>query len=383
MRGYSQRELQSMTIDFVRFPLILCVFFAHSGVHATFHDYSYQVPSGFQFFENVSYLITSIIAKIPTRAFFFISGFLFFYNVSEWNLERYKTKIKNRFSTLLIPYLFWNAFVTLILVAVHYLQLIPDLIAWDNPDFFSFKNISGMFWNLNGGGFPRLFPFWYIRDLMVVVVFSPIIWQMVKYLRLPGILIAAFIWVSDIFGFNIAGIVGISTVSFFFFMLGAYFSINKISIISFTNKFFYSSIVLYPLFVFADLITRDMSFNIYIHNMGIIVGIILMFNIVSAGINSGKLRNSLILASSSFFIFAAHEPFLTFTRKVMIYFLNPDTELLCFITYFFPAIITLGVMLSLFLFMRRYMPGFLGVITGGRLFRRVEKDKIRLNEKEG
>ncbi|OFY44252.1 MAG: hypothetical protein A2X18_01175 [Bacteroidetes bacterium GWF2_40_14] len=367
-----------MTIDFVRFPLIICVFFAHSGMHATFHEYDFQGPTGFHFFENISYLITFIIAKIPTRAFFFISGFLFFYNVIKWDSEKYKTKIKNRFCTLLIPYLFWNAFVTLILVVVHYLQLFPDLIAWDNPDFFSFKNISGMFWNLNGGGYPRLFPFWYIRDLMVVVVFSPLIWLMVRYLRLPGILIAAFIWVSDILGFNIAGIVGISTVSFFFFMSGAYFSINKINIISFSNKFFYSSIVLYPLFVFADLMSRDMSFNIYIHNIGIIVGIIFMFNIVSAGINSGKLRNSLILASSSFFIFAAHEPFLTFTRKVIIYFIKPDTELLCFITYFVPAILTLGVMLSLFLFMRKFMPGLLCVITGGRLFRRVGKEK---NEK--
>ncbi len=382
MGGYSQTELQSRTIDFVRFPLIICVFFAHSGVHATFHEYSFQGPSGFLFFENISYIITSIIAKIPTRAFFFMSGFLFFYNVSEWNLEKYKTKIKNRFRTLLVPYIFWNLFVTLILIVVHYLKYFPDLVAWDNPDFFSFRNIIGMFWNLNGGGYPRLFPFWYIRDLMVVVLFSPLIWLIVKYLRLPGLLIAAFLWITDIFGFNIAGIVGISTVSFFFFMLGAYFSINKINIISFTSRFFYSSIVLYPLFVFADLITRHQSINIYIHNLGIIVGIIFMFNVVSAGINSGKLRNSLILASSSFFIFAAHEPFLTFTRKVMIYFLNPKTEFLCFITYFFPAVITLGVMLCLFLFMRSHLPGFLSVITGGRLYRRVEKDKIKQNEKE-
>ena len=102
----STADAQSTIVSRLRFPLILLVVYVHSfGIPAE----DTNVPllhSGF--YEMVRTLLSGMIAHSAVPTFFFISGFLMFYRVEGYSLQLYRTKMRNRFFSLLIPYIIWN-----------------------------------------------------------------------------------------------------------------------------------------------------------------------------------------------------------------------------------------------------------------------------------
>ena len=75
-------ELQSKTIDFLRFPLIVGVVLIHSLLGSVSIQGQQMMAGGdFSLYSNVSYLFSGIIARIAVPLFFFFSGFLFFYRL--------------------------------------------------------------------------------------------------------------------------------------------------------------------------------------------------------------------------------------------------------------------------------------------------------------
>ena len=107
----TDEELQSKSIDFLRFPLIVGVVLIHAhfsnvimnGVNVNIlHEYSCPI------YDTTSYFFSELIGRIAVPLFFFISGFLFFYRSKEFSLSVYRHKLKNRGRSILLPYLFWN-----------------------------------------------------------------------------------------------------------------------------------------------------------------------------------------------------------------------------------------------------------------------------------
>lgn len=112
--------------------------------------------------------------------------------------------------------------------------------------------------------------------------------------------------------------------------------------------------------------TKDYQFNIHIHNIGILVGITFIFNIVAFGLETKKLHLSKFLASASFFVFAIHEPWLTLVRKVFLLIFNKQSDFSFLIIYFVPVFIIVFIALSLYIVLSKIIPNFLGIITGNR-----------------
>jgi fucose 4-O-acetylase-like acetyltransferase len=78
-----------------------------------------------------SNLFSYVLGGIAVPLFFFISGFLFFLNIENFNLQSYGNKLQTRGKTLLIPYLFWNLFA----IAIYSLiTAIPASKAFVNHD---------------------------------------------------------------------------------------------------------------------------------------------------------------------------------------------------------------------------------------------------------
>ena len=105
-------DLQSKTISFLRFLLIIGIVFIHSEaeviVFKSMHLNTDQIP----LFYYTTKLFTSILPKVSVPLFFFISGFLFFFNV-DFTKNIYFKKLRSRIKTLFIPYIFW---ITVILI---------------------------------------------------------------------------------------------------------------------------------------------------------------------------------------------------------------------------------------------------------------------------
>ena len=239
-------KAQSDTISLLRFPMALLVILIHTdGYYQTWQD-DVNLLSG----EGVCFLlgyILRLIAGIAVPTFFMISGFLFFNNFREFTWDGYKKKMKSRVKSLIIPFVLWNVIVFAARIAgkiakMYYVgeswSFVTDFIAETNWHFiWDIKHWGDvdhpwLWWTTYTTG-PIDLPLWFLRDLIVVTVLSPLIYWFVKTLKIGSIIILLAAYVLDFWvvwhGFRIT--------AFFYNALGVYFAINGKNIVEFCQRY--------------------------------------------------------------------------------------------------------------------------------------------------
>lgn len=368
----TNEDLQSKTISFLRFPLIVGVVLIHS-------HFTTIVISGVDLMEGghfpaytlISYLFSEIFSRIAVPLFFFISGFLFFYKVGSFTGQTYCQKLKKRAKTILVPYLLWNLLVVLFFFLSQ--SFFPGLMSGKNKLICDY-NISDWlwtFWNTNminppttadKGAYPICFQFWFIRDLMVVMLFSPLVYFLVKKLRHYAVVCLGILWV---FGWRF-DVVGFSSAAFFFFSAGAYFSIHGKNFVETMRPFLATSAALYILITIIELCFRGEAWCPYLHNMGILAGIVLAVTLTAHCLGKGTWHTNTFLSDSSFFIYAYHAMPLAFIIKFFFKMIQPHTDGMVLALYVLCPLITILVGLPLYYLLKKYLPVVTSVITGGR-----------------
>ncbi len=101
-------DLQSRTIELLRFPLTVFVVFIHSVGTPPLTLPDYANFGAMDFFNIVRITCSNVLTHTAVPCFFMISGFLYFLNLKQWNLKTYQQKTVRRIHTLLIPYVAWN-----------------------------------------------------------------------------------------------------------------------------------------------------------------------------------------------------------------------------------------------------------------------------------
>lgn len=171
---------------------------------------------------NIRELVTYILSGI-VPCFFFISGFLYFNNIQYLSVNTYCSKTWRRVKSLLFPYLIWNAIVVICFAAAH--LFMGDRI---NQDFYNVLEYSPVqllhcFWDCDGG-MPINVPLWFLRDLFLFCLLSPLIWFVIKngtkYVCVL-ILLASFF----------------PEINIVYFSMGAFFSIKKIDVIAWIERY--------------------------------------------------------------------------------------------------------------------------------------------------
>ncbi len=307
----TNEELQLQTISLLRFPLIVGVVLIHSHFdEVVINGVDLMKGGNFPVFTTISCLFSSIFSAIAVPLFFFISGFLFFYKTPSFTRQTYLQKLKKRARTILVPYIFWN----LLVAAFFFLSqsFLPGLMSGRNKLIadYSFSDWCWTFWNTNminplvdsTGSYPICYQFWFIRDLMVVMLLSPLIHFLLAKLCQYAVLCLGVIW---LFGwwFNITGF---SITAIFFFSAGAYFSIHNRNFVRTMKPLFPVSIPLYALIAVAELFFMNRAWYGYLHGIGILTGIIVAVTLTAHFAERGKLKVNLFLSNSSFFIYAYH-----------------------------------------------------------------------------
>lgn len=192
-------EYYSVKIAILSFVLIVMVVYIHSFyLEAT--DYPYA---------NAVQIFVSNLASGAVPLFYAISGFLFFNGMTKIN--ECIPKIKRRVGSLLVPYLIWNLiFVGYYLV----LGLFPSVSMFVNSDILSNIDLSHpiatfqiLFIN------PVAFHLWFLRDLIVFVFASPLLYLMIKHYKWVGLL-AVYVatgWITRfwLFYFILGGIIAL------------------------------------------------------------------------------------------------------------------------------------------------------------------------------
>lgn len=184
-------------ISALRLPLIVLVTYAHSygGVA---EGYS-LIGSGWDTYEVLKIVMSQTLVKVAMPTFFVMSGYLFFANVEKFNKEIYQQKLWRRIKTLLIPYIIWN------------------LLMAAKLKMFSLS----IFWT------PANMPLWFLRDLMIVSLLTPIIYIGVKKLGYWLFVLLLPIYLTGIWAIQ----PGLNPYAICFFTLGAFLSIREMNLI--------------------------------------------------------------------------------------------------------------------------------------------------------
>lgn len=353
-------ELQSKSIYYLRFPLIVGVVLIHSNLSTiALGGTIYHFHNSYWYYA-VIYLFSEVIPRICVPLFFLISGFMFFKG-RDFTLGSYKEKLKKRVKSLLIPYLFWNLLALGVYSLKHSSLMIGVLPAADGLKTNGFLWFLSAFWSF-GGDSPADLPFWFLRDLMVVVIFSPLIKWLIDKLKIWFILLLGIMWVVK----SSLAVPGVSITAFFFFSAGAYMSLTSLNLSTAFKRLFAPSAILYPLFVFADVFTRRMEFHQYIHDIGILIGMVLVLNLVAYLMENNRIRVNTYLAGTSFFVYAFHGFLVWDLIKVIFVTLRPRSEVFMILIYFIVPVVVIGVCLLVYNLLRKFVPKFLEVIIGGR-----------------
>lgn len=167
----TNKKLISKAISFLRLPLMLIVVISH--VNIGYHT----MP----LYETIYDILSVQIVQSAVCLFFFISGYLFFYNIQNtFTIRDYKKKLIKRVHSLLIPYLFWNAFVIVCFAILH--TFFAAFIDEDFNNIYNFTLIELVrsFWDYPGGQ-PICYQFWFLKELMIGVLFTPLFYIIAKY----------------------------------------------------------------------------------------------------------------------------------------------------------------------------------------------------------
>jgi len=366
----SADELQSKTIDFLRFPLIVGVVFIHT-------DFSDIVMTGvkqttvenYPLFYHFFILVSKIIFNARVPLFFFFAGFLFFYKTAGFSMEIYLQKLKNRVRSLLIPYVFWNLLVILFLMLAQTF-LSGSLVSGRNKLItdYSFLDWLWSFWDTSQVNphlkktLPINSPFWFIRDLMVLVLLSPLVYFLIKKLKAYAVVILGLIWFFNPYFYW----PGLSTVSFFFFAAGAYFGVFRKNFVSMMKPLLPVVVLLYLLLIFVIFYTIDSKWWDYVYCVSVCLGLVLAVSLTAECIQKGKWHVSRLLTNAAFFIFAYHRIPLVFVIKFLFKLVRPQSDLMLLFLYLFAPILIIVLGLLSYSFLKQWFPRFTAIICGGR-----------------
>ena len=348
------KQLTSDVITALRFPLILGVLLIHNAVG----DWNIPVYGTIQDIMSVQMVSPCV------TLFFFFSGYLFFYkNQESFTMRDYGTKLKKRVRSLFVPYIFWTVVVLMYFALAH--KFLPQLI---NPEFNNVYNFTAeewirAFWDYPGGQ-PVCYQFWFLRDLMVGVVLSPIIYYVAKYGKwyVAALLAILYVYKIGLFPYQIM---------LTFFTMGACFSVNQYDFVGLTktntktetNTKAMTTWVALIVFIICIVLSETTDWNM--RGFQTFVGMIAVVGLAAILIENGC-KASTFLAGSSFFVYAFHGFPIQVLGRLLVKVLNPESVQMWVLCYFLNFFIIVSISLILYKLLKSLMPRFTAVITGGR-----------------
>lgn len=354
-------EESSLRLKLLRFPPIIGVVYIHAyftSITSNAGTLGTNDTNALTDFFRI--LISQGVARIAVPLFFLISGYLFFANF-RWSRQTFTRKVATRMKTLMIPFLFWNLMVLGFYAAV---QAVPTLRPYftgstaliSGLSFFDYFNVI-----LGIKGYPVAYHFWFIRDLMVMVLLAPVIAVILRYAALPFLLLLYATWVSGTWPIYIPDNAGL-----LFFSAGALCGIKGQSIFAFDRYGALACIALIPIFL-VDTIWNTAWFNIYLHRTGLIVGVFASLYATRWILPHERLKQLLLrLGEASFFVYAAHEPLLIVCRMLAFKFIPLNTPYTMLLLYLGIPIVVMTMLLLCHKVLLALCPRALSLVTGGR-----------------
>jgi surface polysaccharide O-acyltransferase-like enzyme len=345
-------------IDALRFPLIVGVVFIHnSTTTVSMANGSIGTQHTGAATDFVINLISQGIARLAVPLFFAISGYLFFQG--EWSTRLYVDKLRRRSRTLLLPFVLWNAG-TLMLYAL--VQSLPQTRAYVSYSVWPPIRSLSLFGYLNAligiTGFPILPPFWFLRDLMVLVVVAPLFhFLLVRRVGLGLLVVLGVLW-----GLEYWPLLWPTSEATLFFCIGSAIAIHSTDLAA-LDRF---AVPLAWLTLVSLLIDAWFAGQLlFVHKAMILFGVCTSWWLAGVAVRRPQVRSTLLVLSGySFFVFAAHQPILLVLRKIAFKLASPLTDARILLLYFLIPIVLIAFLVMIYRLFSRFFPSLAGLLTG-------------------
>ena len=182
------------------------------------------------------YFLVGGALRFAVPMFFMMSGFLFFmhkkYDQPDFKIGK---RIYSRINSVLLPYLFWDAIAYICVVLI--LLLIPNSqVMWPWQNWLINKNayeLKQIFWTIKDKLIsPVPYPLWYLRDLFLLVLHTPIFLLLHK--KLGKLWILPFLvfpfWLYDLWPLSFLNLYILDLDGYFFFPIGALLALYNVNI---------------------------------------------------------------------------------------------------------------------------------------------------------
>ena len=351
-------KYMSGKLRIVSFFAMILVVFRHA--YNLGEEVNIAKKTGYSFFMQV--FISSGFTSIAVPVFFVISGYLLFLNKKQ-SFIGYKLILSKRFSSLVIPYLFWT-------ISWLLFYLFKDIFLTKHCTDCTFEDFL-----INIFITPIPLQFWFIRDLFILVVLSPIIYYLIKFSRGLILVVFAVIWFLNLL------IPLNESIALLFFAIGSFLGINEVNINIKSSVNYGRSFIILWLFtiyfqtLFIYITDQNVSVLKIIQNnfflnaldkIGILIGLFGVWSFYDILFKDVDVQNLkwFSLTEFSFFIFAFHLPILWIIPHWFYGLVGKNN--FSMLIYILASTVLIIFSLLLGKYLKRIMPILFGIITGGR-----------------
>ena len=352
-------DITSKWITSIRFILAVLVVAIHSYPNlyiAGEHVFS-RLSTWTSYFLRGDGGITS--CAVPT--FFFFSGYLQFVKGNE-----YRNILRKRVHTILIPYFLW---ISIYIIVLFIIQTFVGVGFAQNSSGDVIKNWSVVDWlgayvgYGRSTGKPIIAPLWFLRDLMMLIIISPIIKRIFRYKKIKYlyfiVLFILFVLNVDLYVFHSA--------SLFWFSIGSYCGFIKFLFFEFCDRFNWC--ILVTLFSFLFVINHTLMGDSFI-SLNAFISIICVLMILKLSgfiIKNEPLWQALKkLDRYTFFIYCFHDPFVIAILNRTWCRIFPIGGVFDVINQFLPIVLCTLISLCVAIILEKVFPAVFLMLIGNR-----------------
>lgn len=354
-------EETSKRITSLRFLLIVFVVFIHANLKAdvalNYYKLDFIQPKWIEVIKNV---ITETVGGAAVPLFFFFASFLQFSKN-----DKYKTLLKKKSKSLFLPYIVWTC-ITMLLYFIA--QSIPRTASFFQNPINIVRNWNGFDWLKvftyhhisESGKFPLVYQFWFLRELIIFIILSPVL----KFLceKFSGLMIVI---ISVVALKGIPLLFTVSSSALFFYLAGYYCAEYKIDYFKIADKL--------KIYEYLILLAFAMTFSIICdgkYNFGLITTIIsctFFLKLSYFFVRTEKVYSKLkYLSGFSFFLYAIHTPFLGSAINKITQRIIPLHGILCLVQFLLAAFLTMIIGTLIGIVLKKICFPLFCLLNGGR-----------------
>jgi hypothetical protein len=354
----------SLRLRSLRLPLAVGVVFAHcAGLSVTTAQGNLYLSEGHFFGSFLRTFVSNGIAKSSVPVSLLIAGFLLAVGFDS-RMNSYVSTLKTKLRTLLIPFLIWNTLVLGLYALAQSVNLFTQFMSGKQGLIAQYSWQDILYAVFGIGRVPIAYQFWFVRDLMILILVSPLLLTAVR--RLPKTILAllTILWLTDLWPISAP-----SSRAVLFFTLGMYLgAINRTGVyLIVLDRYGRVLTAVYGALLFIFALNISNGPHSYLDELIVAIGVPVWLYASKLILTLPKLHSWLVrYSTASFFVFAAHEPLLTVLLKIVYSTLAPVNWVLGNLVY-----LAIPLLLSIFLvylhkLLSKKFPTLTNVITGGR-----------------